>query len=149
MSNVSKLITLYVLRAILPYLMFAWLLLTVILFVQQAGRHAEIFFGNKIPPNLLWQLTWALLPNVIAFTAPMAVLVGVIIGVARLRADSELVAMRAAGVGNWQILTPVRILGVLISLFSFGINLKGIPFAAQIVRRVGIQAALAKLASPI
>ncbi len=149
MSRVSRLITMYVLRAILPYLVFSWLLLTVILFVQQAGRHAEIFFGNKIPPNLLWQLTWALLPNVIAFTAPMAVLVGVIIGLSRLRADSELVAMRAAGIGSWQILAPVLILGILISAFSFAINLKGIPFAAQIVRRVGIQAALAKLASPI
>jgi len=149
MSKVSRLITGYVLRAILPYLVFSWLLLTVILFVQQAGRHAEIFFGNRIPPNLLWQLTWALLPNVIAFTAPMAVLVGVIIGVARLRSDSELVAMRAAGVGSWQILVPILIVGVLISTFSFAINLKGIPFAAQIVRRVGIQAALAKLESPI
>lgn len=133
----------------MPYLVFSWLLLTVILFVQQAGRHAEIFFGNRIPPNLLWQLTWALLPNVIAFTAPMAVLVGVIIGVARLRSDSELVAMRAAGVGSWQILVPILIVGVLISAFSFAINLKGIPLAAQIVRRVGIQAALAKLESPI
>lgn len=149
MSKVSRLITSYVLRAILPYLVFSWLLLTVIMFVQQAGRHAEIFFGNKIPPELLWQLSWALLPNIMAFTAPMAVLVGVIIGLARLRADSELVAMRAAGVGNWQILTPVLILGVLISLFSIGINLKGIPFAAQTVRKVGIQAAIEKLRSPI
>lgn len=148
-SRISKFITFYVLRAILPYLVFSWLLLTVIMFVQQAGRHAEIFFGNRIPPALLWQLSWALLPNIMAFTAPMAVLIGVIIGLSRLRADSELVAMRAAGVGNWQILTPVLILGVLISCFSFAINLKGIPFAAQIVRRVGIQAALAKLQSPI
>src|SRR5262245_51454334 len=122
MPKASKLVTFYVVRAILPYLVFSWLLLTVIMFVQQAGRHAEIFFGNKIPPNLLWQLSWALLPNIMAFTAPMAVLIGVIIGLARLRADSELVAMRAAGVGTWQIMVPVLILGLLISLFSFAIN---------------------------
>jgi LPS export ABC transporter permease LptF len=149
MSKVSKLMTIYVLKAILPYLVFSWLLLTVIMFIQQAGRHAEIFFGNKIPPDLLWQLSWALLPNIMAFTAPMAVLIGVIIGLSRMRADSELVAMRAAGTGSWQILTPVLIFGMLISAFSFAINLKGIPFAAQIVRRVGIQAALAKIESPI
>ena len=149
MSKVSRLMTMYVLRAISPYLIFSWLLLTVILFVQQAGRHAEIFFGNRIPPDLLWQMTWALLPNVIAFTAPMAVLVGVIIGLSRLRSDSELVAMRAAGVGTWQILVPILMVGILICGFSFLINLKGIPFAAQIVRRVGIKAALAKLESPI
>jgi LPS export ABC transporter permease LptF len=149
MSKVSRLMTIYVLRAILPYLLFSWLLLTVILFVQQAGRHAEIFFGNRIPPDLLWQLTWALVPNITAFTAPMAVLVGVIIGLARLRSDSELVAMRAAGVGSWQILAPVLLLGLLICGFSFLINLKGIPLAARIVRQVGIKAAIAKLESPI
>jgi LPS export ABC transporter permease LptF/LPS export ABC transporter permease LptG len=149
MSKVSRLMTIYVLRAILPYLLFSWLLLTVILFVQQAGRHAEIFFGNRIPPDLLWQLTWALVPNITAFTAPMAVLVGVIIGLARLRSDSELVAMRAAGVGSWQILAPVLLLGLVICGFSFLINLKGIPLAARIVRQVGIKAAIAKLESPI
>ncbi len=149
MKRVSWLISKYLVQAILPYYIFSWLLLSVILFVQQASRYSEIFFSANIPKSLVWQITFALVPNVIAFTCPMAVLVGVIIGLSRMLGDSELIAIRSAGVGNVQITLPVVALGILLSLFTFSINLYGVPFAARIVRRVALQTALYKLESPI
>ncbi len=149
MKRFSQTISTYLIRAIVPYFVFSWLLLSVILFVQQAGRFSDIFFSVNIPSNLVWQLALALIPNVIAFTCPMAVLVGVIIGLAKMQGDSELVAIRAAGVGNFQITLPVIILGVLLSVFAFYVNLKGVPFAARLVRQVAMQTAIHKLESPI
>ena len=149
MKRFSPLIAKYLIQSILPYFIFSWLLLSVILFVQQAGRFSDIFFSANIPKNLIWQLTFALVPNVIAFTCPMAVLVGVIIGLSKMQGDSELISIRAVGVGNFQITFPVAILGVLLSFFAFFINLNGVPFAAQIVRKVALQTALYKLESPI
>ena len=145
----SLTISRYLVAAILPYFIFSWLLLSVILFVQQASRFADIFFSANIPSNLIWQLTLALVPNVIAFTCPMAVLVGVIIGLSKMQGDSELVAIRAAGIGNASIAGPVFIVGILLSIFAFVINLYGVPLAASIVRRVAIQTAIYKLESPI
>jgi len=139
----------YLIKAILPYFIFSWLLLSVILFVQQASRFSDIFFSVNIPASLVWQLTLALVPNVIAFTCPMAILVGVIIGLSKMQGDSELVAIRAAGVGNFQITIPILVLGILLSFFAFFINLKGVPFAAGIVRQVALQTAIYKLESPI
>lgn len=149
MKRFSPLISSYLVQSILPYFIFSWLLLSVILFVQQASRFSDIFFSANIPKNLVWQLTFALVPNVIAFTCPMAVLVGLIIGLSKMQGDSELIAIRAAGVGNFQITFPIIILGILLSLFAFFINLNGVPFAAQIVRTVALQTALYKLESPI
>jgi lipopolysaccharide export LptBFGC system permease protein LptF len=149
MKNFGKLIPVYVVRAILPYFLFAWILLSVILFVQQAARFSEIFFNPNLPAALVWQLTFALVPNVIAFTCPMAILVGVIIGLAKMQSDSELVAVRAAGIGNRQILLPVTIIGVLLSAFAFLINWQGVPLAAQVVRKIALQTAIYKLESPI
>jgi LPS export ABC transporter permease LptG len=149
MKRFSWLISKYILLSVLPYFVFTWLLLSVILFVQQASRFSDIFLNVSIPTNLVWQLTIALAPNVIAFTCPMAVLVGVIIGLARMQGDSELVSIRAAGVGNFQITFPIILLGIALSFFAIFINLKGVPFAAQIVRRVAVQAAIYKLESPI
>lgn len=145
----SLTISRYLIQAILPYFVFSWLLLSVVLFVQQAGRFADIFFSANIPTSLVWQLTIALVPNVIAFTCPMAVLVGVIIGLSKMQGDSELVAIRAAGVGNIQITIPVLIVGLALSIFAFFINLYGVPVAASIVRRVAMQTAIYKLESPI
>jgi LPS export ABC transporter permease LptF/LPS export ABC transporter permease LptG len=149
MKRFSWYISKYILQAVVPYFAFTWLLLSVILFVQQASRYSEIFFNNNIPSNLIWQLTGALIPSVIAFTCPMAVLVGVIIGLSKMQGDSELIAIRAAGIGNLQISLPIIFLGILLSLFAFLINLKGVPIAAQIVRKVAIQTAIYKLESPI
>jgi LPS export ABC transporter permease LptF/LPS export ABC transporter permease LptG len=139
----------YLIGAILPYFLSSWILLSVILFVQQAGRFADIFFSANIPSHLIWQLAVALIPNVIAFTCPMAVLVGTVIGLSKMQGDSELVAIRAAGVGNTHVMLPVFALGIVLSAFTFAINLYGVPLAARIVRQVAIQTAIYKLESPI
>lgn len=149
MKSFSPKISFYIIRAILPYFGFAWLLLSVILFVQQASRYTDIFFNNAIPSILIWELTFALIPNVIAFTCPMAVLIGVIIGLTKLQSDNELVIIRAVGVGSFQISLPIALLGVLLSFFAFFVNSQGVPLAAQIVRQVALQTALHKLESPI
>lgn len=149
MKKFSWLISKYLLQNILPYFIFTWLLLSVILFVQQASRYSDIFFSVNIPKNLVWQLTFALIPNVISFTAPMAILIGVIIGLSKMQGDSELIAIRASGIGNAQITLPIILLGLLLSGFAFIINLKGVPFASNIVRAIALQTALYKLESPI
>lgn len=145
----SLTISRYLIGAILPYFFFSWLLSSVILFVQQGSRFAEIFFSANIPSNLVWQLTIALIPNVIAFTCPVAVLVGVIIGLSKMQSDNELVVIRSAGVGNFQITLPIILLAILLSAFAFIVNLYGVPLAARIVRRVALQTAIYKLESPI
>lgn len=145
----NRLISKYIIQIILPYFAFAWLLLSVILFVQQASHYSDIFFNNNLPSSLIWQLTFALIPNVISFTCPMAILIGVIIGISKLRGDSELTAIRASGISNFQITLPVLLIGILLSLFAFSVNLKGVPFAAKIVRQVAMQTAIHKLESPI
>ena len=139
----------YLIGAIVPYFLSAWLLLSVILFVQQASRFSDIFFSVNIPSNLIWQLAAALIPNVIAFTCPMAALVGIVIGLTKMQGDSELVAIRAAGVGNLQVLFPVMLLGLILSGFTFFVNLYGVPFASKLVRAVAMQTAIYKLESPI
>ncbi|HEX8371103.1 MAG TPA: LptF/LptG family permease [Pyrinomonadaceae bacterium] len=149
MNLFCKLISKYVIQAILPYFLFTWILLSVILFVQQASRYSDIFFNANLPTGLIWQLTFALVPSVIAFTCPMAILVGVIIGLAKMQGDSELTAIRAAGVGNFQVVLPIVFLGLILSAFAFLINWQGVPLAAQVVRKVALQTALFKMESPI
>ena len=139
----------YLIGSIVPYFVSAWLLLSVILFVQQASRFSDIFFSVNIPTNLIWQLAAALIPNVIAFTCPMAALVGIVIGLTKMQGDSELVAIRAAGVGNLQIILPVALLGLLLSGFTLLVNLYGVPLASRLVRTVAMQTAIYKLESPI
>ena len=145
----SRILSRYVLITILPYLVFGWLLLSVILFVQQAERFADIFFSVHLPGSVIWQLAAALVPNVVAFTAPMSALVGVVVGLSKMHGDREIIAMRAAGIGNEQFVLPVLGIGAVLSVLTFAVNLYGVPYASQTVRKIALQTAVMKLESPI
>ncbi|QQS33086.1 MAG: LptF/LptG family permease [Acidobacteriota bacterium] len=129
--------------------MSAWVLLSVVLFVQQASRFSEILFDIDIPLALAFQLSIALIPNVISFTAPMALLVGTIIGLARLEEAHEITAAMAAGNGPLQIVLPIALFGLVVSAFAFMVNSIGLPAAAAMVRSVATQSAIRKLEDPI
>lgn len=145
----GRLIERYVIGAILPYTLFALFLLTTLLLLQQTGRFAELLFGTGLPfVTLSGVLLW-LLPSVVAFTLPMAVLTGTLIGFSRMGSDSELVAMRAAGVGVWKMAWPVLLIGMLLSVLTLYINMEVAPDAARALRLTGLRAALYKLDSPV
>ncbi len=148
MAN-RRLIERYILRTIFPYSVASLVLLTAILFAQQTGRYFETIFHGVMPSSFVYGLALALLPTVFVFTIPMAVLSGTIIGLGRMGSDSELVAMRAAGISTWRMLWPALALGLIATAVSAELNLKETPRAQQQLKSVAIRSALYKLDSPV
>jgi len=145
----TRLIERYFVRAVVPYTAAALILLTSILLIQQSGRYFETIVHGVMPPGFIYELGLALLPTVLVFTVPMAVLSGTIIGLGRMGSDSELVAMRAAGISTRRMLWPVLALGLLATAGAFELNLQEVPRAQEHLRFVGVRAALYKLDSPV
>ena len=149
MRLATRLIERYVLAAVLPYAVMALLLLTTLLLAQQIGRFAEALGTVRAPLWLAGEIALGLIPNVLVFTLPLALLAGILIGFSRMGSDSELIAMRAAGVGRKRALIPVLLLAALLSLLALYIGLEHAPAAAQRLRRALLQVALDRLESPI
>src|ERR1700738_2945378 len=63
--------------------------------------------------------------------------------------DSELVAMRAAGISTWRMIWPALALGLLSTAATAELNLKEAPRAQQQLKSVAIRSALYKLDSPV
>lgn len=144
-----KLIAVYVVKGALPYILLSLLLLTAILLAQQSGRFAELALSADLPLSLAAEITAALLPSVLVLTLPVAVLAGIVVGFARMGSDSEIVAMRAAGVGTWGLLWPVLLLGLVATAGAAFLHLREAPQAARDLRRAALQGALRKLESPV
>ena len=144
-----KLIARYVVKGALPYALLSLLLLTAILLTQQAGRFTELALSADLPFSLAAEITVALLPSVLVLTLPVAVLAGIMIAYSRMGSDSEIVAMRAAGVGTWGLLWPVLLIGLLATLATTFLHMKEAPQAARDLRRAALQGALRKLESPV
>ncbi len=139
----------YIAAAILPYLSLALVVLTAILFAQQAGRFAEILGATRAPVDIVLEIALGLAPNVLLFTMPMATLAGTVIGFSRMNSDSEVVAMRAAGIGSRQMFAAALLLGGALSVCSLYLGIVVVPGAAKSLREVAVRAALVKLQSPV
>ena len=144
-----RLIERYVVTTILPYAVAALVLLTGVLFIQQTGRYFETIFRDVVPASFVYGLALALLPTVLIFTLPAAVLCGTIIGLGRMNSDSELIVMRAAGISTWRTLWPALVIGVLATLASGYVNLIEAPRAQRDIKSVALRTALYKLDSPV
>ncbi len=144
-----KLIARYVVKAALPYALLSLLLLTAILITQQSGRFAELALTADLPLSLAAQITAALLPSVLVLTLPVAVLGGIVIGFARMGSDSEIVAMRTAGVGTWGLLWPALLIGLVATVAATFLHMREAPQAARDLRKAALQGALRKLESPV
>jgi LPS export ABC transporter permease LptG len=144
-----KLIPKYIVLEAIPYVLLSAALLSAILFTQQAARFSELAAYADLPMDLASEIAAALLPNVLILTLPVAVLAGIVIGFSRLGSDSEVIAMRAAGVGTWTLLWPALLIGAVATAGTTYLHLKEAPQAARDLRRVVIQGALKKLESPV
>ena len=132
-----------------PYIFLSMLMLTAVLFAQQAARLAELIIYVDLPFSVLGGIGAALLPGVLIFSIPLATLAGIIVGFSRMGSDSEIVAMRAAGVGSWTMIWPALLIGLLFTGATAYLHLKEAPEAARDLERIALQGALAKLDSPV
>lgn len=145
----SFLIPRYIVGAMAPYILLSLLLLTAILLAQQAARLAEVLIYTDLPFSLLGSIGAALLPGVLTFSIPLATLAGITIGFSRMGSDSEIVAMRSAGIGSWTMIWPALLVGLLFTAGTTYLHLKEAPEAARDLERIALQGALAKLDSPV
>ena len=124
-------------------------MLSAVLFAQQASRLAEVLLYTDLPFSVVAGIAATLFPGVMTFTIPLSTLAGIVIGFSRMGTDSEIVAMRSAGVGTWTMLWPVLLLGALLTIPTIYIQLEEAPRAARELEKVALQGALAKLDSPV
>ena len=110
-----------------PYIVLALLLLTAILLAQQASRLTDVLIYTDLPFSLLGSIGAALCPGTDVLI-PLATLAGIIIGYSRMGSDSEIVAMRSAGVGSWTMIWPALLIGLLLSGVT-ALHLKKAPEA--------------------
>ena len=152
MKNLSFrkfLIPRYIILAMAPYILISLLMLTAVLLAQQAARLAELVIYADLPFTLLGSIGAALLPGVLIFSIPLATLAGIIVGYSRMGSDSEIVAMRSAGVGPWTMIWPALLIGLLFTGATTYLHLKEAPEAARDLERIALQGVLAKLESPV
>ncbi|MGH9571154.1 MAG: LptF/LptG family permease [Candidatus Angelobacter sp.] len=116
-----RIFTRYILKEVFAHGLIGACVFTFVIFMRDATRILELVVRNSAPIPSVAQLFFLTLPAAFTVTIPMGVLVGVLIGLSRMAADSEVTAMRAAGVSVRTFLKIVAIFGIsawLLALFN-------------------------------
>ena len=107
-----RILTRYILGEVLSHTLVGIGLFTFVLFMPQLVQILELVVQDGASPMSVLKLVLFTLPNSLTVTIPMALLVGVLLGLSRLAADSEVTAMRACGFGVFQFVRIVAMVGV-------------------------------------
>ena len=114
-----RILSRYILGEVLSHTLIGLALFTFVLFMRDLGHILEMVVRDSASLKHVIELVLFTLPNVLTVTIPMAALVGILLGLSRLAADSEITAMRACGMGVFQF---VRIIAV-IAVTAWGLSL--------------------------
>ncbi len=104
-----RILTRYILKEISSHSILGLVVFTFLIFVPQIGRLLEMVVRHSMPFSSILTLFLLPLPGILVMTIPMAVLVGILIGLSRMSADGEVIAARATGIGLSQFVRPVMI----------------------------------------
>src|SRR5262249_19218194 len=98
-------------------------LFTFVIFMKDVSRILELVVRNSAPLPSVAQIFFFTLPSALTVTLPMGVLVGILIGLSRLAADSEVTAMRASGIGAMRFVFIVFLFTTVAWLLALGNSL--------------------------
>ena len=108
-----RLLDRYIAREVIRHAFLGLIIFTFVLFIPQLVKLMQIFVRHSGSMSQVVTLFLSVVPSVLVFTIPMAVLVGVLLGLGRMSMDSEIIAITAVGVSRKRILVPVGVLAVV------------------------------------
>jgi lipopolysaccharide export system permease protein len=131
-----KILTKYIIREIMGPLLFGLFAFTSmfmgVVFLQLL-RDAERY---KMTAWFIIKLLILRMPEYVMQAAPIAVLLGALLGLGRLTSHSESIAMRASGVSLYRLAYPVILIGALVSIGGILLNEYVVPGAVRSSERM-------------
>ena len=97
----------YVIREVIPPFLLSLLIFTFLLEIPPVMRYLETLVAKGVSWQVAGRIILTLIPQGLGLTIPMALLTGLLIGLGRLSADREAVALLACGVSPYRLLRPV------------------------------------------
>jgi len=131
-----RLIDRYICRQVFSHALLGLGIFSFVFFVPQLVRLMDLVVRHPGSWTTIAILFLSTLPGVLSFTLPIAVLVGVLIALGRLSADSELIAMTALGLGRRRLLVPVGILAIGATLLTLVMTLWLGPLSVRTFRTI-------------
>ncbi len=132
----------YILRQLIFVTFIGVASLTTLLLLGQIFKELqELLVDSGAPPTIVIDFMLQVIPFSLSFSLPWGFLTAVLLVYGRLAADNELTSMRMAGLNLWRLSVPALLLGAVLSLFCYYINIEVAPKSKQAMTSIIIDAA--------
>lgn len=121
----------YIIKQITAGLIIVTLAMLSIVWLTQSLRFLDMIITKGISAGLFIKLTVLMLPHFLIILLPISLFAVSLFVYNRLSADKELIVMRATGLHPLRLASPVLIIGVVLTAFSFLMSLKLVPESFQ------------------
>jgi lipopolysaccharide export system permease protein len=119
----------YILRQLVIVAALVTLTLTLAIWLTQSLRFVELIVNRGLSLHSYLYLTLLLLPSFLSLMLPVALFTAVLFTYNKLIADSELVVLRAAGLGPFQLAWPAFVLATVIVSLGYFLSLYLLPWS--------------------
>lgn len=104
--------------------------------MDQLFRLIDLFVRKGLPVDIVGQILIYTLPLIVSYTAPMAILVAVVMTFGRLAQDNEILALKTSGLTFFSITKTPFIITLVFMIFLFFFNSFALPEANHRVRNL-------------
>ena len=126
----------YIIREIVSPFVIGLFVFTFLLMIPPIMDVAEELIAKGVAAVTILKIMVTLLPQGLGITIPMALLLGVLMGLGRLSSDRETVALQACGVSIFRMMTPLLVVALGAAAATAWIMIVALPDANQAFREI-------------
>ncbi len=125
----KRTLSLYVVAEILPPFLLGLMAFTFILLTARILKLVDLLVTRGVSLTQIGKLFALILPTFLEMTVPMALLLGILVGLSGLANDHEILALKASGISPFQVLWPIGMVALFVSLLTLLITTSVRPAA--------------------
>lgn len=126
----------YILREIYSFFFVGLLVFIFIIMATRMIWMTDLLVNQRVSLFQILKIILCLIPQAIVFSMPAVCLMGVLLAFIRLSADNEIVALNAAGISLYQVMTPVILFSLTGYIITSLIAIYGVPWGNRSYRDV-------------
>ena len=135
----------YIVREVSRHALLGLVVFTFVFLVPRLVQLMEIYVRHVGSDVQILKFFLCIFPGVFVFTVPIATLIGVLLGLGRMSADSEIIALTSLGIGRRRILFPVGMLAMVGALLTLMITAWVGPAALRTVNSIKAELASSQI----
>ena len=128
----------FAIREVIPPAILGFAVYTFLLMMRPIFNLVEQVLVRGVPWRDALEVVGNTVPHVMVLTVPMSFLFGVLIGVGRMNADNEIIALQAGGIPSSRLLRPIVFLGILLTAVNAYMYLRVIPESNRTLREMRV-----------